>query len=245
MNLKALITTLVLGSSSMASADSISLSGSVSVSLGNAAPAYRPAPSAPAYRPAPSTPVAADDCHDEPVYQPVPVTPVYHPTPAAPVWQAPIYRITNTTVSRTGSVYKGTVGTSKILKLPPATPKRYVGAHAFAMVKPKPTQAWFDLTEATRIDSGREFFTIGAKHGLFNTLQLQALGNGNSRITQVLVEYADSRGKTSQVFKLNNQLINRTSSTITLDLDGEYRSIKRIVVYGATDQGSAFKLLAK
>jgi hypothetical protein len=194
--------------------------------------------------PAPSHPivVAADPCDPAPVYQPAP--PVWQAPAPQPVWQAPFFTITNTRIAKSGATYIGSIGTSKIKSVPHLNMRAAREAYGFApKAKAKPTQAWFDLTEATRIDNGREFFTIGTTKGLFNTLQLQALGSGSNGITQVLVEYADSRGKTSQVFKLN-QLINRTKSTITLDLDGEYRSIKRIVVYGTTDKGSAFKIQA-
>lgn len=228
MNLKALITTLVLGSSTMASADAVKISGSVHLSLGG-----RPAP-APTYRPAPAPVVVADPCEAHASQ------PAYHPRPSPPVWQAPYYRITNTIVSRTASAYRGTIAASKI-KSTRWNARQTIHGYAFAA---KPTQAWFDLTEATRIDSNREFFTIGTDKGLFNKLQLQALGAGSSKITQVLVEFADARGKASQVIKVN-QVLDRNHATFTIDLNGEYRSIKRIVVYGATDQGSAYKIQAK
>lgn len=233
MNLKALITTLVLGSSTMASADSVKISGSVNVSLGG-----RPAP-APNYRPAPTPVVVADPCETPaaPAYVPAPSHPAYHPVPSPPIWQAPYYRITNTLVSRNASTYRGSIAASKIKST------RWSSRHGFGFAA-KPTQAWFDLTEATRIDRNRELFTIGADKGLFSKLQLQALGAGSSNITQVLVEFSDLRGNASQVIKVN-QLINRNNSTFTIDLDGQFRSIKRIVVYGATDQGSAYKIQAK
>lgn len=235
MNLKALITTLVLGSSTMASADSVKVSGSVHVSLGG-----RPAP-APNYRPAPAPVVVADPCETPaaPAYVPAPSHSAHHPVPSPPIWQAPYYRITNTVVSRNASVYRGSIAASTI-KSTRWNARQTVHGYGFAA---KPTQAWFDLTEATRIDSNRELFTIGTDKGLFNKLRLQALGGGSSKITQVLVEFADSRGKASQVIKVN-QLLDRHNSTFTIDLNGEYRSIKRIVVYGATDQGSAYKIQA-
>ncbi len=250
MNLKALITTLVVGSSSMASADSVSLSGSVSVSLGNTAPAYapvyRPAPS-PNYRPAPSIParpvvVVQDDCNEPaPIYHhhPTPAPVVYHPT--TPVWQAPYYNITNINGSLAGGSYTGRIGTSNIKSVPR---QRAWNGYGFVTTRNATTQPWFDLTEATALKGKREFFTIGADKGLFNQLQLQGLGNGSSRIEQVLVQYLDNRGtETAQVFKLKTS-ITRTSAPITLDLEGSYRSIKRIVVYGATDAGSAYKIQA-
>lgn len=243
MNLKALITTFVLGTSTMASADVVKVSGSVSLSLGGTkaqpAPNYRPAPiaadpcepAAPIYQPAPS----------RPVYHPVPSQPVYHPVPQpAPVWQAPYYRITNTVITRNASTYRGVINASKIKSTPRWNARPVVNAYGFVA---KPTQAWFDLTEATRIDSGREFFTIGAAKGVFNKLQLTALGAGNTNITQVYVEFADSNGKASQTVKFSERM-NRNNASFTIDLDGEYRTIKRIVVYGSTDQGSAYKIQA-
>lgn len=235
MNLKALITTLVLGSSTMASADSVKVAGSVHVSLGG-----RPAP-APTYRPAPAPVVVADPCEAPaaPAYVPAPSHPVHHPVPSPPIWQAPYYQITNTVVSRTASIYRGSIAASKI-KSTRWNARQTIHGYGFAA---KPTQAWFDLTEATRIDNNRELFTIGTDKGLFSKLRLQALGGGSSKITQVLVEFADSRGKASQLITVN-QLLDRHDSTFTIDLNGEYRSIKRIVVYGATDRGSAYKIQA-
>ncbi len=236
MNLKALLTTLVLGSSTMASADSVKISGSANVSLGSR-------PVAPNYRPAPAPVVVADPCEHPAPYIPAPSQPAYHPMPSHPVsahvWRGPYFHITNTIVSRTGSTYKGTVTASKI-KSTRWNARRNFGAYGFVA---KPTQAWFDLTEATRIDNNRELFTIGGDKGLFNKLQLQALGTGSSTIAQVVVEFADARGKTTQVIKAK-QLMSRNNSTFLIDLDGEYRSIKRIVVYGASDAGSAYKIQA-
>lgn len=278
MNLKALITTLVLGSSTMASADTLTVSGSLKLNIGGSATArpapapapviVRPAPVRPApapvvvtQRPTPAPVVvhtqhshghshghAADDC-GTPAPAPTGYTPVpSRPLPARPVvvappapqdtyWNRPYFHITNTHVSLGGSSYKGWLGKSSI--------KAHGQAfNRFGYVKSNQRQAWFDLTEATRIDSNREFFNIGADQGLMRSLKLEALGNGSSLIKQVLVEYADSHGKkTSQVWKLGAK-IDRSNPSITLDLDGQYRTIKRIVVYGSTDAGSAYKIMA-
>lgn len=224
MNIKALITTLVIGSSSMASADSLTVRGSVSVSLGSST---RPAPrsvvddcapvQAAPYRPAPS----------RPVYQPT--RPVYQPTRPVivqPVWQAPVYNPTNVLVSSTASQYTGVV---------------YSQPRYFAAPGPN---AWFDLSEATRIEAGREFFKIGANKGSFRGLRLEALGNGRSNIEQVTIEFADAQGRAKhQVVKLDSW-IGRGNTNLTIDLDGNYRQITRVIVYGSTDRGSAYKLMA-
>lgn len=219
MNIKALITTLVVGSSSMASADSLTVRGSVSVSLGSTA------------RPAPRPVVVHDDC--APVqaapYRPASSRPVYQPTRPVivqPVWQAPVYNPTNVLVSSTASQYTGTV---------------YSQPRYFAAPGPN---AWFDLSEATRIEAGREFFKIGANKGSFRGLRLEALGNGRSNIEQVTIEFADGQGRAKhQVVKLDSW-IGRGNTSLTIDLDGNYRQITRVIVYGSTDRGSAYKLMA-
>lgn len=230
MNFKALITTLVLGSSSMASADSLTFSGSVSLSVGGSAstrPAARPLPSRAHY--------VGDSCDAHahtgytpaPRYPAVPTRPVVY-TPPAPIWDARNYTITNTIVGKEGSAYKGTFGVSKV-----TSPYHRI------------LQPWFALTEATRIDSGRQYFKLGTDKGLFSALRLEALGNGRSKINQVYVEFLDNVGtKKGQVVKLDTW-IGRTNPTITIDLDGGYRAINRVIVYGSTDQGSAYKLSAK
>ena len=222
MNIKALLTTLVLGSSSMASADSLTVHGSVSVSLGNS---VRPRPvvidddcapvQAAPYRPASSRPVYQAPVYQQPTYRPVITT--------QPVWHAPVYHPTNTIVGTSTSQYTGSV----------ASQRRYFAA----------SNAWYDLTEATRIDSGREFFKIGAEKGAFRGLRLEALGNGRSNIKQVVIEFADGQTK-SQVVRLDSW-IGRGNASLTIDLDGNHRQISRVIVYGSTDVGSAYKLMVQ
>lgn len=208
MNLKALITTLVLGTSSAMAA--------------------------------PGRPVVVDDCNDNlpaqtyqaPVHAPVVVKPAQ---PVLPTVRGPYYNPTNVKVGKDASTYTGSVAKA------PMT--RYF-SYGKAMWRPSAT-TWFDLTEATRIEAGREFFTIGADKGQFKSLALQALGSGRSEIKQVTIEFLDATGRAkTQVVKLNTWISPKSKPTITIDLDGNYRSISRIIVYGSTDRGSAYKLLA-
>jgi hypothetical protein len=243
MNLKALITTLVLGSSSMAAADSYKVSGSVSVSLGgHVSTRPAPAPVYPVYRPTPSRPVARPvvvvndaDCHD-PHPAPAYHAPGYRPMPAQPVWNGAYFNITNNSVGANASQYQGWMATS------PVRTAAHFNGNGF--VATRATHNWFDLTEATRIDSGRQFFTVGADNGKFRALKLQALGNGSSKIEQITIEYLDATGQAKFQKIKPDTFIHRNNPTITIDLDGGYRSIGRIIVYGATDRGSAYKLQA-
>jgi hypothetical protein len=237
MNFKALITTLVLGSSSAAMADSFTVSGSVNVSLGSSA-TTRPAP-APVYRP---VVVAADDCTDDTQINNRPdPRPAYHPTqyhPTQPVWRGPYYSPTNTVVAANASQYVGWVATSPVKF-------RRMGYGRALVLRQTASTTWFDLTEATRIDSRQEYFKIGADKGVFKALKLQALGGGSSRIEKIAIQYTDASGHVKfHNVTFNTRLDARTNPAITINMPGGYSSIDGIMVIGSTDRGSAYKLLA-
>ncbi len=220
MNLKALITTLVLGSSSMASADSATFSGSVEVSLGGHAQT----------QPSPHHHYCS---HDRRPYRPVFTRPVVtRPVFDRRVPQGPVavayYNPQNTYLSTNKSVYTGWIATSP---------------SAYGSVRVS-NRGWFDLTAPTRIDAGREDFQIGANKGLFRALELQALGAGASHIQWVSIHLIDANGnKRAQVVQLN-ATIDRFNPTLTIDLDGGFVAIDKILVAGSTDRGAAFKLRA-
>ena len=74
---------------------------------------------------------------------------------------------------------------------------------------------------------GRKFITVGAQAGTFGKLELSAAG-GRTFIKQVYVQFAD--GQEQIVRNLDRTLSN--GQCLTLDLDGNRRAIRRIVVYG-------------
>ena len=74
---------------------------------------------------------------------------------------------------------------------------------------------------------GRTFITVGGQAGRFNTLQISANG-GRTLINQVYVQF--DNGQEQIVRSLNRTLTG--SESLTLDLDGNNRAIRRIVVYG-------------
>ena len=231
MNIKALITTLVLGSSTMASADSFTVSASAKVSLGfnaSSAPVIVRDHRLPAPVP---TPVVVDPC----ATTATPIAPAaYRPAQLPPVWSGPLYyHITNTNVSASGSGYAGWMANSPLMQT------NYDGR---VVLRPTRLNTWFDFTEATRIDSGREIFKVGTDNGWFRAIKLQNMGSRGSTIFQVKIEFAD--GGKGQLVKLDNQRLDAAHSSIAIDLDGNYRQISRIIVYGSTDAGAAYKLQA-
>jgi len=238
MNLKALITSLVLGSSTMASAGTLTFSGKASVSFSASAgtPIVRDHRAAPA--PVVVRDHRADPCGTTTTPAPVqrPWRPTFQHVSLPPVWAGPYYEPHNTVVGRNVSNYTGEIGISAIKPL-------FKGRYGF-VVSRWASQSWLNLTEPTRIDSGREFIKVGADKGLFQTLQLQNLGARSSTITQVAIEFADGLSRT-QVVKLDNRKLDMRHPTITIDLTGNFRQIKRIVVYGSTERGAAYKILAK
>jgi hypothetical protein len=75
---------------------------------------------------------------------------------------------------------------------------------------------------------GRKFITVGAQAGRFETLQISAAG-GRTFLQQVYVQF--DNGQEQVIRNLDRTLIGNES--VTLDLDGGRRAIRRIVVYGA------------
>ena len=223
MNLKALITTLVLGSSTMASADSVTLSGSVSVGLGGSTHA-RPAPAPVVVQPPAPRPV---------VYPPAPAPVIVRPPqPMPPVWSDHSWQPRNIRLEGNASFYIGTMGHSS-LRYRPSTWQRGLQIR---------NQAWFEMTEATRIENNRLIVGVNDT-GFYRGLKIESLGRG-SDITFVRIDFKDRLGnKRYQLVRLNQHL-DRNHSSLMIDLDGNYRQISRITVYGKTDRGSAIKLLA-
>jgi hypothetical protein len=76
-------------------------------------------------------------------------------------------------------------------------------------------------------NQGRAFITVGSQAGRFEKLQLSAAG-GSTLIKQVYVQF--DNGQEQIVRNLNRTLSGNES--LTLDLDGNRRAIRRIVVYG-------------
>jgi hypothetical protein len=101
---------------------------------------------------------------------------------------------------------------------------------------------WFDLTAGTRIVGAghREEFTIGAARGQFRGLRLTALGQGTTSINNVTIEFTD--GSRQQM--LVKQKLGIANPAITIDLDGNFRSISRVLVYGLSGDNAAYKLQA-
>jgi hypothetical protein len=74
---------------------------------------------------------------------------------------------------------------------------------------------------------GRTFITVGERMGRFQTLQISA-GAGRTFIKQVYVQFENGQ---EQVIRNIDRTLARTQS-LTVDLDGGRRAIRRIVVYG-------------
>ncbi|HEX7840971.1 MAG TPA: hypothetical protein VF469_26020 [Kofleriaceae bacterium] len=69
---------------------------------------------------------------------------------------------------------------------------------------------------------------VGAQLGRFGTLQINATG-GRTMVRQVYVQFADNQVQI--VRNLDRTLAGNDS--LTVDLDGDRRAIKRVIVYGA------------
>jgi hypothetical protein len=172
MNLKAIIASLVLGSSSAAmAAPAVTFSASVQPSYG--------------------TTIVRDHRVIE-----------YDRTPAA----APVY---------------STPAAPSIYVRPVAQP--YNGGNWWRRALPPVTLA----SGVHFSGDGRTFITNPDQRRLFDSLQISAEG-GRTFIRQVYVEF--NNGQEQVIRNLNATLTGNQS--MTLDLDGNRRSIRRVVVYG-------------
>lgn len=82
------------------------------------------------------------------------------------------------------------------------------------------------LASGMRLTSGRAAIAVGSQAGKFDTLQLTASA-GKTFIKQVTVQFNNGQ---SQVIGLGKMLDG--NDTLTLDLAGNHREIRRIVVTG-------------
>jgi hypothetical protein len=215
MKLKALITMLVLGSSSAAMArPAVVVSGHAEVTWKTTSHDHPPLP--PNDRPAP-----------RPWGNPAPVwypdgagsaTPVGHPDAAGS---------TNTRVAGDASSYIGPIFALRASY--DGRDDRYGRSWRRSPLVP--------LTQPTRIDRGREFFTLGPSAGAFTKIALQP-NAGRTYVTQVAIEFAG--GGRTQVIPVNEYL----RDTFVIDLDRRNpRTINRIVVYGTSGPRASYSLL--
>jgi len=139
--------------------------------------------------------------------------------------QRPIYT-DNNRLTDGASVYQGTY---PAMNLQSSLQGEYLPAR----------NAWVAITEPTRIDNGRQFISDLPNLGRFNALRLQNV-TGASSIQQVYIQFQNGQ---EQIVKLD-KCLDRFRSTIDINLTGESRQLKRVIVYGSTDRGSAYQLLA-
>ncbi len=212
MNIKAIIASLVLGSSSVAlAAPSVSFKPTAGDKYGAttvrdhridgtrepvARPIYRPI-----YRPAPA---------------PVVIKPIYRPAPA-PV---AVYRPIAQPVYRGGWFSGGWSGGWNGWNRPVVQP----------VVYQPPVYQQQPVTLASGLSfygEDRKFITVGAQAGRFDKLELNAV-EGQPYIQQIYVQFDD--GQEQAIRNVDRTLT--PGQCLTFDLDGDQRAIRRIVVYG-------------
>ena len=144
---------------------------------------------------------------------------------SAPVWNDGVLEPTNTTIGSDSSSYVG----------PIFNVHASVGHHGHhGYYTPS---RFVTLTQPTRIDRGREFFTLGAEVGAFSKIALRPTA-GRTFVQQVAIEFVG--GGRTQVVPVNQHL----DGTFVIELDGRgARTINRIVVYGSSGARSSYALM--
>ena len=100
-------------------------------------------------------------------------------------------------------------------------------------------QGWQDLAAPVLRPDGRAFITIGAGAGGLATLRLRSTTGEVTLVRQLVVEFPD--GSTLIRRNLTEEL--RGGRPYKLDLGGEERLVKRLVVYG--DAGAQLDVSAR
>ena len=99
-------------------------------------------------------------------------------------------------------------------------------------------QNWTAVTEPTRIAEGREYIRTSAA-GPVDRFLLKAVA-GSTFIEQVSVGFANGD---TQVFRGLNRALDGNNPTLQLDLKGRAREVARVVVYGTSAPHSAYQLM--
>jgi hypothetical protein len=186
MKIKALITMLVVGSSSAAMARPVTVSGHAEWTFGT-----KPAP------------VVVRDHRTQPAPMPAPIVVRDHRTQPAPHFDC------------------GTPAPQPVI-VQPVRYNRWKHGGTYHQA-PQPVMLGSELN----LGEGRKFITVGESMGRFDTLQI-AGGPGLIKIEQVYIQFGNNQ---EQVIRGIDRVL-QGGQSLTLDLDGNSRTIKRIVVYG-------------
>ena len=110
--------------------------------------------------------------------------------------------------------------------------------HRTPVVQPISAPAWqgqwkppvyrqVTLASNLRLATGRAAVSVGAQAGRFNTLQISA-SSGRSLIKQVYVQFDNGRWQVAR--NLDQTLAG--NQRLTVDLDGNHRAIRQVIVLG-------------
>ena len=219
MNIKALLTTLVLGSSSVAMAEPIQFSGSAQASAWWSVPSVRVDRRDVITRDHRSPWVYSygndrDYSYGERRYD--------QPRAYEPRFDDRGIEVRNTRiVNSTTSEYIG-----QIMSRPDGD---------YGWNRPR----WFAVTDPTRIDSGR-LFIYPRFAGHLDRIMLKQVA-GASFVQQVTVAYVDGG---AQVFNNLSTQLDDDHRTLRLNLDKRHGEISRVIIYGSSAPHSAFQMMA-
>lgn len=110
---------------------------------------------------------------------------------------------------------------------PVASPVPYPGEAGWHGQWKPPVYRPVTLASGVRL-AGRATIPVGAQAGRFDTLQISA-ATGRTSIKQVYIQF--DNGQSQLVRGLDRTLAGNRS--LTIDLDGNHRAIRRIVVFGS------------
>ena len=172
---------------------------------------------------------------EQPVYQPI-YRPVYQPEPVyQPVYTQPVY----TQPVYTQPVYQP-VYTQPVYTQPAVDNCNQSGVYVgpIGSVPDDDSYGYRSLTQPSAIQSGREIINLGAQVGPIDTLMLESNANGETSIRTIQVNFLDGGSERFDV----RETLDLSNPTLTLELG--HRDVANLVIYGQSQRGATYQVLA-
>ena len=102
-----------------------------------------------------------------------------------------------------------------------------------------PMLTWVTLANDLDVN-GREIIRVSPSQRAFTKLELRTQGQGRTKIDRIVIMFANGR---SQVIE-QNKVLNNGNRSLSIDLTGNTRNIRNIVLVGKSNRRASLDILA-